>query len=96
MKSEGELMKKNDIDTVYAEIINGVLARYCREHDFDEYADYEFLAFYAVKRDDEKIVGAISGNLDSDFINGVYNLLKQISPGIAKEKKYRGRGLVDE
>lgn len=89
-------MRKSDIDTVYAEIINGVLARYCREHGFNEYADYEFLTFYAVKREDEKVVGAISGNLDSEFINGVYTLLKQLPPGTASEKRYKGRGLVDE
>jgi len=89
-------MRKSDIDTVYAEIINGLLARYCREHGFENYIDYQFLTFYAVKKDDEKIVGAISGNLDSEFMDGVYNLLKQIKPGGGPEKTTRGRGLVDE
>jgi hypothetical protein len=64
-------MEASDTDRVYAELINRAIEKYCKEMGFETYLDYEFLVFYATKNDDRKAVGAISGSLNADFINGV-------------------------
>jgi len=88
-------MREEDIDRVYAELLNGVLARYCSEHGFGEYQDYEFCAFYAIRQDGEKKIGAISGDLDEEFINNALDLLKRIKPSKPSRNKEGGMGLVD-
>ena len=89
-------MEGDQLDKIYADIINGILNRYCRDKGFDSYADYEFLIFYGTKDGDSKKVGALSGNMDTEFLNGVYTILDQVSGGkkVSPEEGSAG-GLVD-
>jgi len=88
-------MKASDMDRVYAELINRALEKYCKEMGFEAYLDYEFLVFYATKDDDQKAVGAISGSLNADFIDGVASLLSQIKNSMEDGNQGNDQGLVD-
>ena len=91
---KGGRMEISNTDRIFAEIINGILNKYCKEQGFDEYSDYEFIVFYATKNNNEKAVGAISGTIDNEFLDGVFNVLSQVQG----EDKNKGttKGLVDQ
>jgi len=89
-------MEVSDKDRLFAEIINGILSNYCKELGFDKYLDYEFLTFYATRGNSEKAVGAISGTVDKEFINGVYTLLSRIQGRNEDSSQDFTKGLVDE
>jgi hypothetical protein len=89
-------MEGNQLDTLYADIINGLLASYCKAKGFENYADYEFLLFYGTKEENTKKVGALSGTLAEDFMDGVYTVLQRIS-GAPEEPPHRDSGgIVDQ
>jgi hypothetical protein len=88
-------MEASDTDRVYAELINRAIEKYCKEMGFETYLDYEFLVFYATKNDDRKAVGAISGSLNADFINGVASLFSQIKNGMGEDNQENDQGLVN-
>lgn len=80
-------MTEKDINKVYAEIINGILLKYCDELKFNGYSDFEFLVFYATKDDGEKAVGAISGNIDNEFVEGAHQILTSIHNSCVDNEK---------
>ncbi len=88
-------MEVSDTDRVYAELINRALEKYCKEMGFEEYLDYEFLVFYATRRDDKRAVGAISGSLNADFIGGIDSLFSQIKHSTKQDNQENDQGLVD-
>ena len=87
-------MEGDQLDKIYADIINGILNRYCKDRGFDSYADYEFLIFYGTGEGDSKKVGALTGNLDTEFMNGVYTILDRFT-GRENSAPEEGSGLVD-
>jgi hypothetical protein len=87
-------MKGSNLDKLYAEIINQTLLKYCSEMGFD-YEDYEFLVFYGTGKDETRAVGAISGNLDQDFVNGINTVMEQIRNGMNEDDQNPPQGLVD-
>lgn len=89
-------MEANDTDKIFAEIFNGILNKYCREMGFEEYADYEFMVFYVTKNNNERSVGAISGNIDNAFIDGISSVLSQLKGDESRDDHGRSEGLVDQ
>jgi hypothetical protein len=88
-------MEASNTDKVYAELFNRALEKYCKEMGFESYLDYEFLVFYATRADDQKAVGAISGSLKADFLEGVSSLFSQIKNGMNNDNQGNDKGLVD-
>ena len=89
-------MEANDTDRIFAEIFNGIVNKYCREMGFEEYADYEFMVFYVTKNNNERSVGAISGNIDNEFIDGIYSVLSQLKGEQSRDDQGSSQGLVDQ
>lgn len=88
-------MEGSNLDKIYADIIDGILAHYCKEKGFENYSDYEFILFFATKNGDAKKVGALSGTLDEEFVNGVYTILDQISGSQDDSSQDNSKGIVD-
>lgn len=88
-------MEGSQLDKIYADIIDGILAHYCKEKEFESYSDYEFIVFYATKNEDTKKVGALCGTLDQEFVNGIYTILDQISGGQDETSQDTEKGFVD-